>query len=324
MNKGFFIALHPSMQVHRNIDELPIFRKAVVTIGTFDGVHLGHQQIIRQLKAEAAATDGETVIITFHPHPRKVVPGRKEGVSLLNTLDEKIRLLGHLGINHLVVVPFTAEFATLTAEEYIRDFLVSKFHPSVLIIGYDHRYGQGRKGDYQLLEAMAPVYGFEVKEIPEHVLNTVTISSTHIRNSLKEGKLAEANQFLGYPFPLTGMVVEGDKRGRTIGYPTANLVIDDNEKLVPADGVYAVTLQIAARKNQYRGMMNIGFRPTVGGGTRSVEVHILNFSEEIYGAVFLLKLHHYVRKEIKFPSLDALTLRLSEDKEEVEKLLADL
>jgi riboflavin kinase/FMN adenylyltransferase len=324
MNKGFFIALLPSMQVHRNIDDLPPFRKAVVTIGTFDGVHLGHQQIIRQLKAEAVASNGETVIITFHPHPRKVVPGRTEGLSLLNTLDEKIQLLGNLGVNHLVVVPFTTEFSTLTAEEYIRDFLVSKFHPSILIIGYDHRFGQGRKGDYQLLEAMGPNYGFEVKEIPEHVLNTVTISSTHIRNSLKEGKLAEANEFLGYPFPLSGTVVEGDKRGRTIGFPTANLEIGDKEKLVPADGVYAVTLLVGARKNQYRGMMNIGFRPTVGGNKRSIEVHILNFSDEIYGSALSLKLHHYVRKEMKFPSLDALKKQLAMDKEEVEKLLADL
>jgi riboflavin kinase/FMN adenylyltransferase len=312
------------MQVHRNIEDLPPFRKAVVTIGTFDGVHRGHQQIIRLLKAEATANGGETVIITFHPHPRKVISGRKEGVLLINTLDEKIRLLGDLGINHLVVVPFTPEFSSLTAGEYIRDFLVSKFHPEVLIIGYDHRFGQGRKGDYQLLEEMGPVYGFEVKEIPEHVLNTVTISSTHIRNSLMEGKLAEANQFLGYPFPLSGTVVEGDKRGRTIGFPTANLVAFDPEKLIPADGVYAVTLQVGARKNLYRGMMNIGFRPTVGGDKRSLEVHILNFSEEIYGSVLSLKFHHYVRKEMKFPSLEALKSQLAADKEEVEKLLADL
>ncbi len=312
------------MQVHRNIDVLPSFKKAVVTIGTFDGVHLGHQQIIRQLKAEAAQTNGETVIITFHPHPRKIVPGRIEGVSLLNTLDEKIMLLQALGVNHLVVVPFTPEFASLTAEQYIADFLVSRFHPDILIIGYDHRFGQGRKGDYQLLEAMAPAHGFEVKEIPEHVLNTVTISSTRIRNDLRDGKLAEANQFLGYPYPVSGTVIGGDQRGRTIGFPTANILVEDPEKLIPADGVYAVTLQIGTKKSQYRGMMNIGFRPTVDGVKRSIEVHILNFSEEIYDATLWIKLHHYVRKEIKFPSLEALTQQLEEDKLEVEKLLADL
>lgn len=312
------------MQVHRHIDDLPPFHKAVVTIGTFDGVHLGHQQIIRQLKAEAAARNGETVIITFHPHPRKVVPGRIEGVSLLNTLEEKIRLLGNLGVNHLVVVPFTTEFSALTPEEYIRDFLVRRFHPEVLIIGYDHRFGQGRKGDYQLLEDMGPLYGFEVREIPEHILNTVTISSTRIRNNLREGKLTEANQFLGYPFPLSGTVVEGDKRGRTIGFPTANLQVSDSEKLIPADGVYAVTLHVGTKMNHYRGMMNIGIRPTVGGDERSIEVHILNFAEDIYGSRVSLKLHYFVRKEIKFPSLDALKQQLAADREEVEKLLADL
>ncbi len=312
------------MLVHKNTDHLPAFRKAVVTIGTFDGVHLGHQQIIRQLKSEALGNGGETIIVTFHPHPRKVVPGKTEGISLLNTMEEKIRLLDSHGIDHLVIVPFTAEFSILTAEQYVTEFLVKKFRPSVLIIGYDHRFGQGRKGDYELLEAMGPANGFEVWEIPEHILNTVTISSTRIRNDLREGKLAEANQFLGYPYPLTGTVVEGDKRGRTIGYPTANIRIDDPEKLVPADGVYAVTLSIGEKDNLYRGMMNIGYRPTVGGTRRSVEVHILNFSEEIYGMEVHLKLHNYVRKEKKFASLDELKSQLNMDNEEVIRLLTDL
>ncbi|HLO81870.1 MAG TPA: bifunctional riboflavin kinase/FAD synthetase, partial [Chitinophagaceae bacterium] len=302
------------MLVHRNTDNLPSFRKAVVTIGTFDGVHLGHQQIIRQLKAEAVENGGETVIVTFHPHPRKIVPGKTEGISLLNTMEEKIRLLDSHGVDHLVIVPFTTEFSTLTAEQYVTEFLVKRFHPAVLIIGYDHRFGQGRKGNYELLEAMGPANGFEVKEIPEHILNTVTISSTRIRNDLREGKLGEANQFLGYPYPLTGTVVEGDKRGRTIGYPTANISIEDQEKLVPADGVYAVTLSIGEKENIYRGMMNIGFRPTVGGTRRSVEVHILNFSEDIYGQELHLKLHYYVRKEKKFASLEELKGQLSLDK----------
>jgi riboflavin kinase/FMN adenylyltransferase len=312
------------MLVHRNTDNLPAFRNAVVTIGTFDGVHLGHQQIIRQLKSEAVENGGETVIITFHPHPRKIVPGKPEGIALLNTMEEKIRLLDSHGVDHLVIVPFTAEFSTLTAQQYVTEFLVEKFHPSILIIGYDHRFGQGRGGNYELLEEMAPVNGFVVKEIPEHILNTVTISSTRIRTDLKEGKLAEANQFLGYSYPLSGTVIEGDKRGRTIGFPTANIRISDVEKLVPADGVYAVTLSIGEKQNIYRGMMNIGFRPTVGGTRRSVEVHILNFSEDIYGADLHLKLHHYVRREKKFASLDELKAQLAADREEVIRLLTDL
>jgi riboflavin kinase/FMN adenylyltransferase len=312
------------MLVHRNTDLLPLFRKAVLTIGTFDGVHLGHQQIIRQLKSEALANGGETVILTFHPHPRKVVKGKPDGISLLNTLDEKIKLLESHGIDHLVVVPFTPEFSTLTAEQYVSEFLVSKFRPSILIIGYDHRFGQGRSGNYELLEEMAPAHGFEVREIPEHILNTVTVSSTRIRLDLKESKLAEANQLLGYPYMLSGTVVEGDKRGRTIGFPTANLRLEDDEKLVPADGVYAVTVSIGGRENVYRGMMNIGFRPTVGGTRRSIEVHIINFSEEIYGSVLHLKLHHYVRREKKFSSLEELKAQLTADQGEVVRLLTDL
>jgi riboflavin kinase / FMN adenylyltransferase len=312
------------MLVHRNTNNLPAFRNAVVTIGTFDGVHLGHQQIIRQLKSEAIQNGGETVIITFHPHPRKIVKGKPDGISLLNTMEEKIRLLDSLGLDHLVIVPFTTGFSTLTAQQYVSEFLVRKFHPSVMIIGYDHRFGHGRAGNYELLEEMAPAHGFEVKEIPEHILNTVTISSTRIRHDLKEGKLAEANQFLGYPYLLSGVVVEGEKRGRTIGFPTANISIHDTEKLVPADGVYAVTLTIGSKENIYRGMMNIGFRPTVGGTRRSVEVHILNFTEYIYGAELHLKLHHFVRRERKFASLEELTAQLISDQEEVNRLLTDL
>jgi len=312
------------MLVHRNTDHLPLFRKAVLTIGTFDGVHLGHQQIIRQLKSEAQANGGETVILTFHPHPRKVVKVKPDGISLLNTLDEKIRLLASHGIDHLVVVPFTPEFSTLTAEQYVKEFLVSRFRPALLIIGYDHQFGQGRSGNYELLEEMGPTHGFEVKEIPEHILNTVTVSSTRIRQHLKEGKLAEANQFLGYPYMLTGTVVEGDKRGRKIGFPTANLRLEDDEKLVPADGVYAVTVSIRGRENIYRGMMNIGFRPTVSGTRRSIEVHIINFSEDIYGSVLHLKLLHFVRREKKFSSLEELKAQLTADQEEVVRLLTDL
>jgi riboflavin kinase/FMN adenylyltransferase len=312
------------MQVHRDIDHLPKFRNAVVTIGTFDGVHLGHQQIIRQLKAEAAAIGGETVIVTFHPHPRKVVKERSEGLFLLNTLDEKIHLLDGLGVDHLVVVPFTAGFSSLSAEDYVTQFLARLFRPVTLIIGYDHRFGQGRKGNYELLERMGPGLGFAVKEIPEHILNTVTISSTHIRRDLLEGKLAEANAFLGYPYPLSGVVEEGDKRGRTIGFPTANIKPVDEEKLIPADGVYAVTLTIDGGPNVYRGMMNIGFRPTVGGTRRSIEVHILNFTGDLYGRGLEIHLHHYVRKEKKFGSLDELKAQLENDREVTSTLLADL
>jgi riboflavin kinase/FMN adenylyltransferase len=273
------------------------------------------------LKAEAAACGGETVIVSFHPHPRKVVQGKNQAVQLLNTPEEKISLLWSLGIDHLVIVPFTHEFSALSAPAYVKDFLVARFHPHTLIIGYDHRFGYGRSGNYQLLEEMAPEFGFTVKEIPEHILNTVTVSSTRIRNSLKEGRLSEANQFLGYPYCLSGTVIRGDQRGRTIGYPTANMEIPE-DKLVPADGVYAVTLKVNNTGNTFRGMMNIGMRPTVGGTRRSVEVHILNFTADIYGQTLSLQLHHYVRQEKKFSSLDELKDQLGRDREEINLLLA--
>jgi len=300
------------MQVHRDISSLPEFRKAVVTIGTFDGVHLGHQQIIRQLKAEAAVIGGETVIITFHPHPRKVVKSEGE-LRLLNTLEEKSLLLGSHGIDHLVIVPFTGAFAALSPEDYVREFLVARFRPAVLIIGYDHRFGKDRAGDYTLLERLAPTLGFRVIEIPEHVLHTVRISSTHIRNDLRKGDLREANNSLGYAYPLSGMVVEGDRRGRTLGFPTANLQPMDPEKLIPADGVYAVTLMISGRSHAYRGMLNIGYRPTVDGKKRTIEVHIFNFTDTIYGETVSMKLHFYLRTERTFGSLEELRAQLAAD-----------
>ena len=302
------------MQVHRDIAQLPHFRNAVVTIGTFDGVHLGHQQILKQMKAEALSLGGETVIITFYPHPRKVLREREKGeVKLLNSLEEKIQLLEAQGIDHLVVVPFTESFASMVAEAYVEDFLVARFHPAVLIIGYDHRFGKNRAGNYTLLEALGPQYGFRVHEIPEHVLHTVTISSTRIRQALLIGQLDEANENLGYTYPLSGVVVEGNKRGRTIGYPTANLDLRDPEKLIPADGVYAVTVRIDGRPGIFKGMMNIGYRPTVDGRHRTIEVNIFHFSDMIYGETLRVSVCKHLRAEQKFESLDALKSQLADD-----------
>jgi riboflavin kinase / FMN adenylyltransferase len=310
------------MQVHRDIEHLPKFHHGVVTIGTFDGVHLGHQQIIRQLKAESAACGGETVIITFHPHPRKVVPGNFDGFSLLNSLEEKIELLTAHGIDHLVIVPFTSEFSKMRAEDYVSKFLVAKFHPHILIIGYDHRFGNDRKGNYELLEAMGPLNGFTVREIPEHIINSLTVSSTNIRKSLKYGRLEDANENLGYPYMLTGTVMHGDKRGRTIGFPTANLDISDKEKLIPANGVYAVKVLLEKNETTRIGMMNIGFRPTVDGSKKMIEVNIFDFSEEIYGHRIRVILYQYIRQEKKFESLPALQTQLGKDREQVLTLMA--
>lgn len=300
------------MKVHTDTSVLPSFRNAIATIGTFDGVHLGHRQIIRQLKEEASRIGGETVIITFHPHPRLVVGGKPTVLYLLSTLREKIALLEAQGIDHLVVVPFTGEFAACTAEAYVEDFLIKKFHPHTLIIGYDHKFGKGRKGDFHLLEDYAAKGAFRLIEIPGHLLNESAISSTRIRQTLLEGNVEEATALLGYSYFFSGIVTEGNKLGRTIGYPTANIAINDDEKLTPGNGVYAVNISV--KGILYRGMMNIGMRPTVGGTNRVIEVNIFDFSEEIYGELVTVTLKKRLRAEQKFSGLDALKEQLAKDK----------
>jgi riboflavin kinase/FMN adenylyltransferase len=232
------------MQIHHYTGQLPAFHKAVITIGTFDGVHSGHAHILRQLRGEAARIGGETLIITFYPHPRKIVKAGTEAVRLINTLREKIELLSWQQIDHLVIVPFTETFSQLSAEEYIEDFLLAKFNPHTVIIGYDHRFGKGRLGDYHLLEKFSARSGFRLQEIPVHLLDEVSVSSTRIREAIGRADIATANQLLGYPFFFSGKVVKGNQLGRTLGYPTANLEPDVTEKLIPADGVYAVEAQL--------------------------------------------------------------------------------
>ncbi len=308
------------MQVHTDINSLPKFKNAVITIGTFDGVHKGHQQIIRQLKEEAQAIHGETVIITFHPHPRTIVPGRKP-VSILTTRAEKIELLGKMGIDHLVIIPFDLEFSQQSPTEFIQHFLVEKFHPHTVIIGYDHRFGKGREGDYHLMEKMGKKFGFTVKEIPEQVLNDVTVSSTKIREALLHSEIETANNYLGHTYFFEGKVVEGKKLGRTLGFPTANIEVDDAEKLIPANGVYAVEIQIDDETNLLKGMMNIGFRPTAGGTSRTIEVHIFDFEKDIYGKLIRVFVKYFLRKEIKFSGLDALKDQLKKDQQSALDLL---
>jgi riboflavin kinase / FMN adenylyltransferase len=302
------------MQLHNSIDNLPVFKNAVITIGTFDGVHSGHQQIINTLKEAAAAVGGESVIITFHPHPRKVVSSVVTGVRLITTLQERIDLVAKTGIDHLVVVPFTDYFASQSAEAYISDFLVDKFHPRTIIIGYDHRFGKERSGDYRLLEEKAPVYNYKLMEIPEHLLDAVKVSSTNIRNAIIHGDIDEANKLLGYHFFFEGEVVHGDKIGRTIGYPTANLKNSDEEKISLGDGIYAVYADVDGR--QYKAMMSIGFRPTVNGKKRVTEVNLFDFNRDIYGQTIRVHVVRYLRSEVKFNGLEALKEQLHRDKED--------
>jgi len=314
-----------TMQVHKDLSQLPHFNNAVVTIGTFDGVHLGHQQIIKQLKETAVQVNGETVIITFNPHPRSVVGDYGGTVALLNTFEEKIFLLDKAGIDYLVIVPFTKEFANKTAEEYCREFIYQYFKPHTVIIGYDHRFGKNRKGDYHLLEEIGLELGFDVKEIDEKVLNEVIISSTRIRNALLENDIYTANQFLGYPYFFEGEVVKGNQLGRTIGYPTANIQLNIDEKLIPADGVYAVSLNLKPdTETRLFGMMNIGLRPTFYGKKRLIEVNIFDFNANIYGKTLQVHVHTFLRNEVKFSGLESLITQLERDAVKSKELLLDL
>ncbi|HUR65370.1 MAG TPA: bifunctional riboflavin kinase/FAD synthetase [Chitinophagaceae bacterium] len=326
------------MQVHHDIHNLPVFRNAVITIGTFDGVHAGHRQVISRLKTEAAAINGETVIITFHPHPRKVISSSILGIRLINTLEEKIELLREMGIDHLVVVPFTEAFANLPAEDYLADFLVGKFHPHTIIIGYDHHFGRNRQGDYRLLEKKSTQYNYQLKEIPKHVLENISISSTNIREAILHSDIATANKLLGYEFFFTGTVVHGDKLGRQLGYPTANLKVQDEEKITPGNGIYAVYAEVSGVRlvasgeektpsssqspysplanahSRFKGMMSIGFRPTVDGKKRVIEVNLFDFDKNIYGQHLKVFVKKYLREEIKFDGLEALVKQIGQDK----------
>ncbi len=321
------------MQVHRDINNLPSFENAAITIGTFDGVHSGHLQIIQQVKKEAQVNEGESVIITFHPHPRIVLNHKKNQppIKLLTTLEEKIELLAKYEIDHLVIVPFTLEFSSQFAKEYISDFLVQKFHPKTIIIGYDHRFGNNREGDYHLLEKYQQEYNYKVKEIPEQVLNNVTISSTKIRAALKEGDVNTARECLGYDYFFEGKVIDGNKLGRTLGYPTANLKIKNPNKLIPENGIYAVNVAIAKEslgedslfvpESYHQGMMSIGFRPTIADNRRTIEVNIFDFNENIYGRIVRVYVKYFLRNEEKFDSMEELKKQISFDEKAAKKLL---
>lgn len=306
------------MQIHRDINNLPSFKNAAITIGTFDGVHCGHIKIIDQLKKEASDFQGESVIITFDPHPRMVIKDENKSllqkVSLLNTLEEKIELIEKQNVDHLVIVQFTEEFSELSAEDYIKKFLVEKFHPKTIIIGYDHHFGRARGGNYKLMEHYGGTFHYTVKEIPQYVLDHVAISSTLIRQAINNADVITANKFLGYDYYFSGTVINGDKIGRTLGYPTANLQVENEYKLKPVNGIYIVEALLENKKLQ--GIMSIGFRPTIGGTTQNIEVYLLDFYDIIYGKIIKIILKKYIRPELNFPDLHALTQKIKDDEDQ--------
>ena len=288
------------MPVFYNTDQIEQFENPVITIGTFDGVHKGHQAILKDVVAHAKEVKGESILITFEPHPRKLLfPGQP--LQLLTPLEEKIALIAATGIQHVVVAPFNQAFASLSADQYISDFLVAKFHPHSIVIGYDHRFGHDRKGDLTLLQSYADRYDFTVHEIPAQVIDEATVSSTKIRKALQQGDVTTASHMLGRHYTLTGGVISGARLGRTLGYPTANIKPNDPEQLIPGNGVYAIRALLNGAS--FNGMLNIGVRPTVSQElSLHIEAHLFDFNREIYNEQLELQFVARLRDEQKFGS----------------------
>lgn len=299
------------MKIHQGLNAIQPIRNAVVTIGTFDGVHIGHREILQRLKEIALKNNGETVVVTFWPHPRLVLFPDDDSLKLLSTFEEKADILLNLGIDHLVAIPFTKEFSNLTSEQFTRQVLIEKIGTKMLVIGYDHRFGKNREGSFEHLKANEKEYGFKVEEISKQEIDNIAVSSTKIRKALEIGDVKTANSYLGQHYSLSGKVVEGNRIGRKIGFPTANIEIVEKFKLVPADGVYAVKVFLDDRT--YQGMLNIGNRPTIGDDKRSIECNIFNFSADIYNSKIKVELIERVRAELKFENVEQLKQQLEMD-----------
>ncbi|MBR9998407.1 MAG: bifunctional riboflavin kinase/FAD synthetase [Cyclobacteriaceae bacterium] len=310
------------MKIYHGINNFTRLNHAVVTSGTFDGVHKGHQKILKRLVEVARKEGGESVLITFWPHPRMVLNNDPGFLRLINTIDEKQQILRSLGIHHLVMIPFTREFSNTSSAEFIQKILVDAIGTKKLIIGYNHRFGKNREGSFENLKKEGPRYGFEVEEIPKHEIDHVGISSTTIRKALSEGDVSLARKYLGRSYSLTGLIIHGDKLGSKLGFPTANIQVEETYKLIPADGVYAVHITIDGIT--YRGMLNIGNRPTVNGSSRTIEANLFDFNGDLYDKRVCVHLKSYLRPEIKFSSLESLQKQLATDKELARKILTQV
>ena len=300
------------MNIYNDFSSISAIKNPVLTIGTFDGVHIGHKKIIDQLNAEATKIGGESVLFTFFPHPRMVIFPESHGLKLIQTQEEKLEKLKEMGLQNVIVFPFTFEFSRLTALEFVRDMLVNQLHVKKLVIGYDHQFGKNREGSIHFLRDVAETYEFEVIEIPAQDIAAVYVSSTKIREALLTGDIEKANDYLGAPFELIGKVVKGKQLGRTIGFPTANLKLANELKIIPQNGVYAV--KVFYQENCFEGMMNIGIRPTIESeNDTTIEVHIFDFDQTIYGESLRVELYKKTRDEQKFNGIDALKNQLKSD-----------
>ncbi len=311
------------MKTHYQLDQLPRFHRAVITIGSFDGVHRGHQQLLARIRKMAEKRGGESVVITFYPHPRNVLPHQGSPLLLLSTIEEKAAFCAAEGIDHLVIVPFSLKFSQQSPTEYIQHFLVRNFRPDRIVIGYDHRFGKDRAGDVELLRYYAREHHYEVVEIAAQEVDRITVSSTKIRKALLRGEVGRAQNLMGRPYELTGTVVEGQRIGRTIGYPTANIHPEHPHKLIPAHGIYAVEASVSG--SRHRGMLYIGDRPVVSDGRgTTIELHLFDFSGDLYGEEVTVYFRKFLREDVDLEGLNALKAQLSTDEDQARKLLQDL
>mgnify|MGYP003542549650 FL=1 len=300
------------MKIFHSINEFHSNKKTIVTLGTFDGVHIGHTEILKKLTQNTHDGEFESTVLTFFPHPRTVLQGKSD-LKLLNTINEKISLLENIGIENLIIHPFDEKFAELSAEEFAKTILVDQLQVQKIIIGYDHRFGKNRTADINDLITFGTQFGFEVEQISAQEIDAISISSTKIRNALELGDIDLANQYLGYSYFLSGTVVKGKQLGRTIGFPTANIELDEDYKLVPKNGVYIVCAKIDDQL--VNGMMNIGFNPTVEGKNKTIEVHLFDFNSDLYNHKIKISIKYPIRSEQKFESIAVLKQQLMKDKE---------
>lgn len=300
-----------TLKIFHSINDFSSTKKTILTLGTFDGVHIGHKKILEKVIQKTKNEDYESLVLTFFPHPRMVLQ-EHSNIKLLNTIDEKIDLLEQIGIENLVIHPFDEAFSRLTAEEFVKIVLLDRFHIQKIIIGYDHRFGKNRTANIDNLIDFGKQYNFEVEQISVQEINDISVSSTKIRKALLDGDMALANEYLGYNYFLTGIVIRGKQLGRTIDFPTANLKIEENYKLIPQNGVYIVTSTI--NQKTVFGMMNIGFNPTVKGQSQSIEIHYFDFNEDLYNQKIRVSLLHRIRSEQKFESVAHLKEQLEKDK----------
>ncbi|MCS6824041.1 MAG: bifunctional riboflavin kinase/FAD synthetase [Cytophagaceae bacterium] len=310
------------MRIYHSPTEFKKLENATVTIGSYDGVHLAHQKILSRVHELSFKSKSESVVITFWPHPRIVLDRPPESIMLLTSLEEKIELISRLEIDHLLIIPFTRDFSEMSSDDFIKHILVDTIGTKKLVIGYDHRFGKDRKGSFDDLKKYSLMYDFEIEEIQKQMLDDVAISSTQIRQALLKGDVRKATEFLGRHYNLSGIVVKGLQKGRTIGFPTANIEVYSKEKLIPSDGVYAV--KVRYQNSSLNGMMNIGYRPTLDGKAHTIEVHIFDFHKDIYGEKLEVLLVDFLRNEKKFNSVDELKNQLERDKACAHSILSQL